>query len=147
MKGMHYTETTIFPAPDFTFVPVQRERTYCFDYIQVPLLAKLSWPTQSHFRPSLLLGPCAAININAKSKTKLDSSGVELYPGTKMNYSSKIDDAEDVVFGITVGAEFALCAGKGELAFDVRYDHGLTKGRSNIKGYDRSILCMIGYSF
>jgi len=84
------------------------------DYIEIPLLAMLTIPTESRFTPNVFVGPSIAFNIGA------DVSG----------YGESVDVKEiisTVDVGIAVGAGVKIGdLGPGAITADIRYTFGLT---------------------
>jgi hypothetical protein len=64
--------------------------TWNLDYIEIPLLMKMAFPTESTIRPSFILGPALAFNMD--STIKGEYGGVE-----------EEEDASDITSGTDVG--------------------------------------------
>ena len=85
-------------------------------YLDVPLLAKITLPTQSTLKPALYFGPSVGLNVSCDIEVT-DPTG---------SISSSCDDAGFKARSLDVG----LIAGAGmdfdNLNFFARYQHGLT---------------------
>ena len=96
-------------------------------YIDLPVLAKLTIPTQSIVTPTLFLGPVFSFNVNAKAKTLGNSVDIGEFIKT-------IDAA--VTFG--GGLDFTL--GTVTLTLDGRYTLGLV----NVADFPSNFLSYMG---
>lgn len=87
------------------------------DYIEVPVLAKISVGPPGPFSPHVLIGPYAAYNINAEFEASSGSASFS------EDFS---DETSDIDFGgiVGVGADFNL--GVTKLNVSARYSFGLT---------------------
>lgn len=88
-------------------------------YLEIPVLAKLTIPTQSSVKPNLFAGPCFAIKMSGKVKAEYAGESDE----------EDIEDMKGTDFGLVIGAgvDFGLGApGIGKFTVDVRYTLGLT---------------------
>ena len=91
--------------------------TYSLNYVEIPVLFRLSMPNQRSVRPSLFVGPYLAIKLS--SKATLESGGV----------SVDLDWGEDVKttdFGVVVGGGVDFALGSRPVTVDARYTLGLT---------------------
>jgi len=112
------------------------------DYLEIPLLVKLSLPTPGIVKPNLFVGPFMGFNIRAKVKGEHDGE-----PSPEVDIK---DITKDTEFGLVLGggADFSLPTSK--ITFDVRYTLGLTT--LDDSGYEEDvkngvISLMVGYSF
>ncbi len=107
------------------------------DYLEIPLLFKLSVPTQGGIKPWLFAGPAVAINLSAKSKVEY---GV-------VSEDADMENIKETDLGLVVGGGFDL----GTLVIEARYTLGLTSiedfeiGETDLKNAVVSI--MAGISF
>lgn len=87
------------------------------DYIEVPVLAKISVGPPGPFSPHVLLGPYAAYNINAE---------FEAASGSAFSSVDRSDETSDLDFGgiVGVGADFNL--GITKLNVSTRYSFGFS---------------------
>lgn len=77
--GVYYTQKGFKnPSPDFL-----NAETVEFDYIEVPLLAKFSYPLIDRLSPYLLVGPSMGFNVNAE-RVRSDGSRADLDERTKV---------------------------------------------------------------
>lgn len=92
------------------------EATTKLDYIEVPVLAKVTLPTAGSLVPSLYAGPYAALAINRE---------VEF----EANGESGSEDVSDAVkrfdYGVSFGADVAFTFSGQALTLGARYDLGL----------------------
>jgi hypothetical protein len=111
------------------------------NYIEIPLLLKVSMPTEGKIKPSLYVGPGIGILLSSKVS---DGEEVDLKDYTKSSNISLI-----------AGAAVAYQLEKGAVSLEARYDVGLqtiakngpddTGTEPDIKTSDISI--MVGYAF
>ncbi len=91
--------------------------TASFDYFELPVLAKYTFPWKKNFKPCIFAGPSFAYTI---------SSNLEV---SALLFSAEIDfsDLTHVTdFGFVAGAGFDCPLGKGNLVFDARFQLGFT---------------------
>jgi hypothetical protein len=115
------------------------KETIKLDYIEIPLLFKFMLPDKSTVKPNLFVGPCFAINVNAKEK--IEETGTP----TELDYGEFVKDIE---FGIVLGGGVDFPLKKGKVVFDGRYTLGLTT--TSEEGWDlknKVVSFMLGYSF
>ena len=117
--------------------------TLSFNYLEIPVLAKLTIPTEGAVEPNVFLGPALAINLSADSKTEF--AGVELEVDLK-EFTKSVD------FGLVVGAGAAYAMGEADLTVDARYTLGLATIDDPEEGdaadvKNQVISVMVGYSF
>lgn len=93
------------------------------DYLEVPVLAKLSLAKASPAKPTVFLGPSMGFNLSAKSE--IDGTGI-LDGETDLKDSTK-----GVDFGVVVGGGVEF----NNFGLDLRYTHGL----SNINDTDSGV--------
>jgi hypothetical protein len=99
--------------------------TYKLNYIEVPVLAKVGFMSQSPAHPTLFVGPSIAINTTAKAEV----SGGGLNAETDVK-----DDTNTMDFGVVVGGGIDFT----KIGFDVRYTRGLTNV-NNSDGDDTTV--------
>lgn len=91
--------------------------TWSADYLEVPILAKYSFPTKGKFKPSFFAGPALALLL---------SSNVEAeYQGETFLDISVKDGMKSADVGIVLGGGFAYQLRTFALTFDIRYTWGL----------------------
>jgi hypothetical protein len=91
--------------------------TPSFDFLEMPILAKYTFPTGGKWHPCVFAGPSFAYALSSKLKI---SAG---WLATSIDISSLTNDTE---FGIVAGTGFGYETGRGLLTFDVRYERGFT---------------------
>ena len=112
--------------------------TMNYDYLEVPVLAKLSMPTRGAIKPNLFAGPYMAFHVGAEAKIEWNGQTME----------EDIEDVRDPDVGLVVGAGVDL--GTGSLTADARYVLGLTDISPEAEEgnmYNRVISFMLGFSF
>lgn len=117
------------------------------NYIEVPILFKICFPTQSTIKPNIFVGPYAAIKQSFKYKTVVDDISTE----------GDIEHMKSTDFGVVFGAgiDFALnFLGRGKLTIDGRYSLGLTTisdeeytAGTKVDVKNKVIAFLLGYSF
>jgi hypothetical protein len=96
--------------------------TLQLDYIEVPVLAKLTLAPEAAAHPSVFLGPSLGINIGAKAKLE----GDPLIPDSETDVK---DATKSTDFGLVMGGGVEMpvgAAGTQSIGLDVRYNLGLT---------------------
>lgn len=113
------------------------------NYLEIPVLAKLSIPTLGTVKPSLFVGPSLGIKLSGKLKTEIAGISAE---------EDISEDLKSTDFGLVFGGGIDFGLGRGKLTVDARYTLGLTKVHEpeeeeemDIKNGVISI--MVGYSF
>lgn len=114
------------------------EITTRLDYIEIPVLAKLSFPTESTVTPVFFAGPAVGIEASAKAKSDGDEADIE--------------DTKSTEFGLVVGGGAQLAVGDagGAVTADVRYVLGLTSIDDSSEELDvknGTISLLVGYAF
>lgn len=134
------------------------------DYIEVPLLAELTWGRKPRF--FINAGPYIGFLVRAKTITSglstlyIDSSGTpllvppDLQPLPPIPFDAATDSKEDIndlSAGIAGGVGLAISAGPGELIFGVRFSLGLTNIQSDVETYGKNhtgaVVATIGYAY
>ncbi len=108
------------------------------DYLQVPVLLKLSPQTQGKIKPYFFAGPFVGILMSAK-----------VSDGTSEDIKDNLKSTE---FGASFGAGVAFPMTKGAITLDGRYDLGLSKTAKSDKVVDDNIKTgtisfFVGYNF
>ena len=113
-----------------------------FDYLEIPVLAKIMVPTPGGVKPYLFAGPVLALKLSSKLKAEYADESEE----------EDIEDMKSTDFGLVIGAgvDFGLgVPGTGKMTLDVRYSLGLSS-ISDFEGDDIKngvFSLMVGYSF
>jgi len=113
--------------------------TGSLNYLEIPVLAKLSIPGQGSFVPNLFIGPYLAIKLSGKWKVEYAGASAE----------TDIEDLKGTDFGVVCGAGVDLALGSSKVTVDARYTLGLTtidasEWEADIKNGVFSL--MVGYS-
>ncbi|MHB8093958.1 MAG: porin family protein [Candidatus Aminicenantales bacterium] len=106
-KGARYMES---------FDGVDVEASMRIDYIEVPVLAKLEFPSRSALTPMVCAGPYAAFKISAKNKVSA--------PG--YSQEETLEGVKSTDFGLAFGGGLKYDLGNMVLAFELRYHLGLS---------------------
>jgi len=96
--------------------------TWKLDYIEVPVLAKISVGPPGPFSPHIVAGPYAAYNINSELDV---SAGSESVTEDFSEFTSDID------FGGVIGVGADLSLGVTKLTIQARYSRGLIDVNDN----------------
>lgn len=116
--------------------------TVSMDYIEIPLLAVLTIPTQSRWTPKLFAGPAFGILISAEQKA--ERAGEERTADIK-------DDLEDFEVGIVFGGGVDVEVGPGAITADLRYNWGVTNivadAEEGFSVKNGVFSFMVGYAF
>lgn len=92
------------------------------NYIEIPLLAKITVPAMEDLKPVVIIGPSMAFNLSADYEWKAEEGSHTM---------KVVGDLSDVVgsfdFGLVIGGGFEVPMGPGAITFDARYYMGLTK--------------------
>jgi len=109
-------------------------------YLEVPLLLKLRFPTQSSISPSLFIGPYGAYKLS--SGGKIDILGYELEEG--------LIGITDSDFGLVFGGGIDYKVSNVTVILDIRYDLGLVNVGEPVLGVEneiktRSLVLMLGF--
>lgn len=114
------------------------------DYIEIPVLAKLTIPTNTILTPNIFIGPAFSFLVSAN--VKAESMGV-----TIIDEDTK-DNQESFDFGMVFGGGVDVKVGTGKLTADVRYVLGLLNVDDPPIGEAPDIMnsvisFMVGYGF
>jgi hypothetical protein len=86
-------------------------------YIELPLLAKYTFPLKGSFKPNVFAGPSIAYTLSSE----LEAAAGIFSAGVDFSSMTHVSD-----FGIVLGAGFGWAVGDGVLTFDARYTRGFT---------------------
>ena len=111
-------------------------------YLEIPVLAKLTIPTQGNIKPNIFAGPSLAIKLSSKAKAEYAGESEE----------EDIEDLKGIDFGliIGIGIDFSLDSlAKEKLSVDLRYTLGLTTiSKEEDEDIKNSVISiMVGYYF
>ena len=99
-----------------------------FVYLQLPLLAKITFFPKDHFRPVILCGPTLGIKTIA------------------MNFTGMLEDIKPIDWGLIVRAGIEYW----KISFEFSYDRSLSNFDQSADGIDiknQTISFIVGYSF
>jgi len=149
--------------PPGTVLYAEFDNEAILDYLEVPVMAKLSWGEKPRF--FICAGPYVGLLVRAKTLTSgmsslyLDDLGTPLLvppnyqPLPPLSFDAEIDskdDINDLSAGIAGGVGLSLPAGPGELIFGVRFSLGLTNIQRDVEMYGRNhtgaVVLTLGYS-
>lgn len=117
------------------------ELTWDLDYIQVPVLARVSLPVIGSALPTVLAGPAFAFNV--KSDYTVEAEGAK--------DSGEVEDLKSTDLSLILGVGMKFGAGPAGVNVELRYNMGLTDlndaedGTAKIK--NRSLQVLAGFSF
>lgn len=136
MKGSKYeTEAT------YRGIAVKTTATEKLNYLEIPVLAKVTIPMEGKFSPNLFAGPYFALKLSAKAKAEATVSGI----------TTEVEADDDAVrstdYGLVFGGGVDYSLAKGKITFDVRYSLGMQSIYDNFSVKNSGISAMIGYSF
>ncbi len=118
-------------AFEFSFQGVRYHEGYWEDrlnYLEVPVLFKLTIPVDAKVEPGLFVGPSFAIKLSAEEKwasTFSDSNGVLLGESSGVEDIDKL--IKDVEFGVAVGGDLKINVRFAKVFVDVRHTLSLTR--------------------
>lgn len=108
------------------------------DYVEVPVLARVSWPVFDNSRFYVAGGPSFALRVRARTRTEFSGSTEER-------------DISDDVQRFDLGAVVAAGLEFGSFVVDGRYTHGLTDvdrdTSDDVKVTNRAVSLTVGFRF
>jgi hypothetical protein len=129
-------------------VNVDIETSMKLNYLEIPLLFKVNFPTEGKIKPCLYAGPAFGILISAKAKAKASAEDASAEAEVDIKDLVKSTD-----FGIIAGAGVGYEMEKGMLFLEGRYEIGLTTIDNPPAGViagdvkNSVISIMVGYGF
>jgi hypothetical protein len=152
-------------VPTGTFFYADFKNESVLNYLEVPVMAKYSFPLSKSTKICLDLGPYAGYLLSARQKTfgssivYADAAGtqaVSVDPETGQVFSSSLeantkitDQIHALTFGFTGGIGCSQNIGFGEITLNVRGAYGLTNIQKNAqdgKNHSGNLLISLGYS-
>jgi hypothetical protein len=114
--------------------------TYKLNYVELPLLLKMTMPVQGKVKPNLFLGPYFGIMItDPRFELEFDGTTGE----------TDLEGVKDTDAGVVFGGGIDFGLPRGKIVFDIRYSLGLItvddEGGADVKNNVFSFL--LGYSF
>ncbi|MDP4221516.1 MAG: porin family protein [Bacteroidota bacterium] len=104
-------------------IPRPYSQSYSFQFLEIPICAKLRIGNENNFRPYVFSGPSFAILLSATEKSQLDGSPEEVVnvtnelPGTDLGFIFGIGLDYVVKSGLTIFAEAAARYGFSNLEY------------------------------
>jgi hypothetical protein len=116
------------------------EVTWTLDYLEIPILAKATIPTQGTVKPNLFVGPALGINLRGKAKAEIAGRTEE----------EDLEDLKSTDFGLVFGAGVDFGLPHSAITLDGRYVMGLStiddsEAKADVK--NGVVTFMVGYSF
>ena len=107
--------------------------TYKFDssYLEMPLLIKTSFPSNSDTTPYFLFGPSIGFIVGAEEKVE---------NGT----NDKYEDMNTFAYGLVMGMGVMM---EQKASVEIRFDRGLTEAEKNADWKNRSLSLVTSYYF
>jgi hypothetical protein len=117
-------------------------KSLAIHYLEVPVLLKLKFPTQSGIVPNVFAGPYGSLKLSVKGEIKV--LGVEL--------EEDVIGIKDSDFGFVFGGGLDFKVSNATVILDVRYDLGLVNIAEPLLGVEneiktRSLIVMVGFGF
>jgi hypothetical protein len=118
---------------DIMGVIAKYDMTVKYDYIDIPLLAKIIFPIQNFGNVNLHIGPSAGIKLLSEADTKVELSGMvnETTDTTFVN-----EEAKDFVFNLVFGAGIGFDTDFGTISLEGRYNMGMMGPDGKAEGED-----------
>jgi len=96
------------------------KETVSLNYLEFPVLAKISIPTGESVKPNIFFGPALAIKTSAKISANIEEMGFS--DSASLDIS---DGIKSIDFGLVFGAGMDVDLGSAKLTVDGRYTLGL----------------------
>jgi hypothetical protein len=125
-KGMNYNFSM-----DVMGVTANYDIAAKYDYIDIPLLAKVIFPIQNFGNVNLHLGPSAGIKLLSEADLKMEVSGLvnETTDTTVVN-----EEAKDFVVNLVFGAGLGFDTDFGTISLEGRYTMGMMGSDNKAEG-------------
>jgi hypothetical protein len=134
-KGYTITNTPVYDTADNLLGTA--DATTILQYVEIPVLAKLTAVTTGKYRPYVIGGGFAAFLV--RSKLRMDDG---LY---QLDY--KLSNTNDLDVGGIGGVGIDLKAGQGWLFFEARYEQGVISVIKDSNYKSRALSFQAGYWF
>jgi len=121
---------------------VVASKSIALHYLELPLLLKLKFPTQSRINPSVFVGPYASLKLSDSGEIKV--LGLEL--------KEELIGIKGSDFGLVFGGGIDFKIKDAIMILDIRYDLGLVNIAEPLLGIEnemknRSLILMLGVGF
>lgn len=145
-KGAGFTETQSIEDLVEASLDVQLK----MEYVEVPILLKISFPVGGGVRPGIFGGPYIAYNIKASVLTAVEVVAAGVVIG---NDETEVDleDVEHLDYGFVLGGCLEFNMGAATVVLDARYTKGL---RNLLEGIgtdetvkNQTVVFMVGLGF
>ncbi|HET6347796.1 MAG TPA: porin family protein [Candidatus Krumholzibacteria bacterium] len=103
------------------------------DYIEVPLLVRFAWGSDSFFHPALFVGPAVGFLLRNRI---VDGEEIDLK-----------DHSRNVDVGVVIGAGLDYELGSGVILLDARWELGLISWNQDLNAKNNTLSFMAGYGF
>jgi hypothetical protein len=125
-----------------SIISVLASKSIAIHYLELPLLLKLKFPSQSNINPSLFAGPYLSLKLSDKGEIKV--LGIKL--------EEELVEIKGSDFGLVFGGEIDFKVSNAKVILDIRYDLGLVNVAEPILGIEneiknRSLILMVGVGF
>jgi hypothetical protein len=91
------------------------------DYIEIPILLKLTLPTSGRFQPYLSVGPTIAFNVGSETKVDIETFKGGSKIGHLDIYADNIENAKGTLFEAIVAGGVEMKMGTNRLSLEGRY--------------------------
>lgn len=143
--GVNYAQkglSLIFNGPSFNGTS-----SIALNYIQIPLLGKVTFGSDDSFQFSALAGPYGAFAVARNESISFSGSGL---PSTSIEEDLS-NDVSAFDYGLRMGAEFSIPVASGfSMVLGAQYDLGLNNLSSSASDpvvYNRSLIATAGIGF
>lgn len=127
-KGGQYEVNVPINLPG---IEIRVNDTRYLNYLEIPLLLKISLPVSDKLKPTFLVGPSMGINLTARVRSKIKIT----VPDFQFNLVEKKDirkEANNFEWSFVIGGGLDLTTKKGILIIDQRFFFGLNANRYEI---------------
>lgn len=112
-------------------IEIKVNDTRSLNYLEIPLLLKISIPVSDRLRPTFLLGPSMGINLTARVRSKIKIT-VPNFQFTLVEKKDIRKEANDFEWSFIIGGSLDLATKKGLLLLDQRFFFGLNANRYEV---------------
>jgi hypothetical protein len=110
---------------------------FILNYLELPLLAKITAPLRGSYLPYFVGGGYGAYNIGSKARF---TEGIP--------FQFDLDNANDVDYGIIAGIGLDMKAGKkGKVLMEIRYEMGFADAIKNTNNHSRMFTFQFAYAW
>jgi hypothetical protein len=122
------------------------ESKVSLNYLEIPLLVKVTAPIEFPVKPFVSVGPSMGILLSAKDAFNESMAGGMTLKDTTYDLKNQL---KSIDFGLTLGAGASIDAGPGAITIEGRYALGVTQmpKESSIKIKNNFFGVLAGYNF